>query len=181
VTPLCGNVHHYSVTDIQARFIWSIGQTDLTSRTGTLSHVAATSSFGGGMKTYMYPPHLLSKEWLRLLPGLTLWQPKLKLGIPFTRNSNLTHEKHNPYDFIRRFWYHGLRRTVGVTGQQRMFTPPWNLIPPSYLSEVRIALHAICICPLDYDYILHIVNFAILYWYLELPKRMGANTDFWSH
>jgi hypothetical protein len=50
-----------------------------------------------------------------------------------------------------------------VTGQQRMLTPPWHLILPSHLSEVRVALHSICICPLDYDYILHIVNFAILY------------------
>jgi hypothetical protein len=53
--------------------------------------------------------------------------------------------------------------TAGVTGQQGMLTPPWHLILPLHLSEVRVALLSICICPLDYDYVLHIVNFAVLY------------------
>jgi hypothetical protein len=34
-------------------------------------------------------------------------------------------------------------RTAGVTGQQRMLTPPRHLILPSHLSEVRVALHSI--------------------------------------
>jgi hypothetical protein len=33
--------------------------------------------------------------------------------------------------------------TAGVTGQQRMLTPPRHLILPSHLSEVRVALHLI--------------------------------------
>jgi hypothetical protein len=33
--------------------------------------------------------------------------------------------------------------TAGVTDQQRMLNPPWHLILPSYLSEVRVALHSI--------------------------------------
>ena len=33
--------------------------------------------------------------------------------------------------------------TAGVTGQQRMLTPPWHLILPSLLSKVRVALHSI--------------------------------------
>jgi hypothetical protein len=33
--------------------------------------------------------------------------------------------------------------TAGVTGQQRMLTPPWHLILPSHLSEVRDGLHSI--------------------------------------
>jgi hypothetical protein len=53
--------------------------------------------------------------------------------------------------------------TAGVAGQQRMLTPPWHLVLHSHLSEVRVALHSICIFPLDFDYILHIVIFAILY------------------
>jgi hypothetical protein len=51
---------------------------------------------------------------------------------------------------------------VVVTGQQRMLTPPWHLILPSHLSEVRdgptldfvIALWIMI-------YVSHIVNFAI--------------------
>ena len=54
-------------------------------------------------------------------------------------------------------------RTAGVTGQQRMLTHPWHLILPSHLSEVHVALYSIWNCLLDYDYVLHIVNFAILY------------------
>jgi hypothetical protein len=37
--------------------------------------------------------------------------------------------------------------TNGVTGQQKMLTPPWHLILPSYLSGVRIALHSILYLP----------------------------------
>jgi hypothetical protein len=33
--------------------------------------------------------------------------------------------------------------TAGVTGQQRMLTPPRHLILPLHLSEVRVALHSI--------------------------------------
>jgi hypothetical protein len=33
--------------------------------------------------------------------------------------------------------------TAGVTGQQRMLTPPRHLILPSHLSEVRVALYSI--------------------------------------
>jgi hypothetical protein len=33
--------------------------------------------------------------------------------------------------------------TAGVTGQQRMLTPPRHLILLSHLSEVRVALHSI--------------------------------------
>jgi hypothetical protein len=36
--------------------------------------------------------------------------------------------------------------TAGVTGQQRMLTPPKHLILPSHLWGVRVALHSICIC-----------------------------------
>ena len=32
--------------------------------------------------------------------------------------------------------------TAGVTGQQRMLTPPRHLILPSHLLEVRVALHS---------------------------------------
>jgi hypothetical protein len=33
-------------------------------------------------------------------------------------------------------------RTAGVTGQQRMLTPPEHLILPSHFSGVRVALHS---------------------------------------
>jgi hypothetical protein len=33
--------------------------------------------------------------------------------------------------------------TVGVTGQQRMLTPPRHLILTSHFSEVRVDLHSI--------------------------------------
>jgi hypothetical protein len=46
-----------------------------------------------------------------------------------------------PYTFFR------LRRTAGVTGQQKMLTPPWHPILPSHLSEVRAALHSILHLP----------------------------------
>jgi hypothetical protein len=52
--------------------------------------------------------------------------------------------------------------SVGVTGQQRMLTPSRHLILPSHLSKVRVALHSI-LKYFDYDYVLHIVNFTILY------------------
>jgi hypothetical protein len=47
--------------------------------------------------------------------------------------------------------------------EQRMLTPPRQLILPSHLSEVSVALHSILELPLDYGYVLHIVNFTILY------------------
>jgi hypothetical protein len=52
------------------------------------------------------------------------------------------------------------KRTAGVTGQQRMLTPPRHLFicRGSVLSYIRFSN-----CLLDYDYELHIVNFAILY------------------
>jgi hypothetical protein len=58
----------------------------------------------------------------------------------------------------------GLR--AGVTGQQRVLTPSRHLILPLQFSEVCVALHSILLLPFDYDYVLHIVIFAILYWYL---------------
>ena len=39
-------------------------------------------------------------------------------------------------------WY-GDKVHGGVTGQQRMLTPPWHLILPSLLSCIRVALHSI--------------------------------------
>jgi hypothetical protein len=53
--------------------------------------------------------------------------------------------------------------TAGVTDQQGMITPSRHLILPSHLLEVRVALTRFCNCLLDYDCVLHIVNFAILY------------------
>jgi hypothetical protein len=53
--------------------------------------------------------------------------------------------------------------TVGVTGQQMMLTPPRHLILPLHLSEVVLLYTRFCNCLLDYDWVLHIVNFAILY------------------
>ena len=37
--------------------------------------------------------------------------------------------------------------TAGVTGQQGMLTPPWHLILPSHLSEIRVAIHSILYLP----------------------------------
>jgi hypothetical protein len=37
----------------------------------------------------------------------------------------------------------GFQFIGGVTGQQRMLTSPRHMILPSYLSEVRVALHSI--------------------------------------
>jgi hypothetical protein len=37
--------------------------------------------------------------------------------------------------------------TAGVTGRQRMLTPPRHLILPSHLSEVRVTLHSILKLP----------------------------------
>jgi hypothetical protein len=54
---------------------------------------------------------------------------------------------------------------AGVTGQQRMLTPPRHLILPSHLSESVLLYTRFCNCLLDYDYVLHIVNFATLYLY----------------
>jgi hypothetical protein len=51
---------------------------------------------------------------------------------------------------------------AGVTGQQRMLPSPQHLIQLSHLSVVRVAYIRFCNCFLDYDYVLHIVNFAIL-------------------
>jgi hypothetical protein len=51
----------------------------------------------------------------------------------------------------------------GATCQQMMLIPPRHLILPSHLLGVRVALHSFCKCLLDYDYVLHIVNFVILY------------------
>ena len=48
--------------------------------------------------------------------------------------------------------------TAGVTGQQRMLTPPWHLILPSLLSKVRVALHSILYVFLDYDYVSYFVT-----------------------
>ena len=45
------------------------------------------------------------------------------------------------YGFLLTDQDYGL--TAGVTGQQRMFTPPWYLILHSRLSEVRVVLHSI--------------------------------------
>jgi hypothetical protein len=36
-----------------------------------------------------------------------------------------------------------IRNACLMTDQQRMLTPPWHLILPSHLSEVRDALHSI--------------------------------------
>jgi hypothetical protein len=58
---------------------------------------------------------------------------------------------------------------AGVTGQQRMLTPPRHLILPPHLSEARVALHSNCF--LDYDYVLHIVNFAISYVVISHQKH----------
>jgi hypothetical protein len=52
---------------------------------------------------------------------------------------------------------------MGVTGQQGMITPPQHLILPSHLSRVRVALYSILYLPLDYGYVLHNVDFTILY------------------
>jgi hypothetical protein len=38
-------------------------------------------------------------------------------------------------------------RTMGVTGQQKMLTPPLHLIQALHLSEVRVALHSILYLP----------------------------------
>jgi hypothetical protein len=43
---------------------------------------------------------------------------------------------------------------VGVTGQERMLSPPKHLILSSHLLEDCVALHSICNCLLDYDYVL---------------------------
>jgi hypothetical protein len=40
-----------------------------------------------------------------------------------------------------------VRRTVGVTGQQRTLTPPRHLILPLHLLEIRVALHSILYLP----------------------------------
>jgi hypothetical protein len=50
---------------------------------------------------------------------------------------------------------------MDVTGQQRMLIPPWHLILPLLLSLVRVALHLTLYFVVDYDYVLHIINFAI--------------------
>jgi hypothetical protein len=62
---------------------------------------------------------------------------------------------------------------AGVTGQQMMVTPPRHMILPLHLSVVRVALHSILYYLLDYGYVLHIVNFAILY-YVQVPKMERA-------
>jgi hypothetical protein len=49
-------------------------------------------------------------------------------------------------------------------GQQGMLTPPQHLFLLLHLSEVRVPLHSICTCLLDYDYVLDIVNFAIVHY-----------------
>jgi hypothetical protein len=64
---------------------------------------------------------------------------------------------------------------VGVTSQQRMLTPPLHLILPLQSSEVRVAEHSICNCLLDCDCFLHIVNFAILYSYLNNLHNIDSN------
>jgi hypothetical protein len=48
--------------------------------------------------------------------------------------------------------------TEGVAGQQRMLTPPWHLILPSYLSGSVLPHTWFGICLLDYDYVWHIVT-----------------------
>jgi hypothetical protein len=63
--------------------------------------------------------------------------------------------------------------TAGVTGQQGMLTPPLHLILPSHLPKVRVALHSILQLPFDYDYVLHIVNFAILYTIPYISKAVA--------
>jgi hypothetical protein len=60
-----------------------------------------------------------------------------------------------------------LERTAGVTGQQRMLTPPWHLILRSHLLGSALRNTWFCICFLDYDYVWHIVNFSILYTDIE--------------
>jgi hypothetical protein len=59
-----------------------------------------------------------------------------------------------------------------VTGQQRMLTSPRHLILPLHLSGVRVAVHSICICLLNYDYVLRIVILAIL-----CPWRTNGTYD----
>jgi hypothetical protein len=55
-------------------------------------------------------------------------------------------------------------RTVDVTSQQGMLTPPRHLIRYLHIFwGVPIALHSILYLLLDFSYVLHVVIFAILY------------------
>jgi hypothetical protein len=50
-----------------------------------------------------------------------------------------------------------------VSGQQKMLTPPRHLILHSHFLGSVLPCTWFCICFLDFHYVLHIVNFAILY------------------
>jgi hypothetical protein len=66
--------------------------------------------------------------------------------------------------------------TEGVTIQQTVLTPARHLILPLHLSEVHVALHSNNLyCFLDYDYVSHIANFAILYLISKLTNKNKVN------
>jgi hypothetical protein len=65
---------------------------------------------------------------------------------------------------------------AGVTGQQKILTPPRHLILPLRLSGVRVALHSILY--LNFDYVLHIVSLTILHYRL---KQISTRVLFRTH
>jgi hypothetical protein len=66
--------------------------------------------------------------------------------------------------------------TAGVTGQQRMLTPPWHLIPPLIYSEVRVRPFSDLYFLLDLRYRLLIVIFVISF----LRRKMTLGSIFYG-
>jgi hypothetical protein len=67
--------------------------------------------------------------------------------------------------------------TAGLTGHQGMLTP-LHLILPSLLSGVRVALHSTLYLPIGlYNYVLHIVTFAIMYFNAIAAKMVLKNPE----
>jgi hypothetical protein len=83
--------------------------------------------------------------------------PTRVFSIPSKKSSRMI-----PAISFSSFW---LRTQSSATGQQRMFTPPWHLIlhVPSHCWGSVLLCTPFCIRFLDYNYVWHIVDLAVLY------------------